>query len=207
MTAVALETRVAEVPTPAPHPSSGHPLGWWGMVATITTEATVFALLFFCYFFIRFNAERWPLGDIKDPELLKASMRTIVLVGSSVPMHIAEKGIKRGDRRILIAGLTVGLLMGSLFLFTHVLEYIDQWSEFTPTTNAYGSLFYTITGLHALHLIVGMVMVVWVLYRAIGGRYDEHHHLAVQTTVMYWHFVDGIWIFVFSILYLSVRLL
>jgi heme/copper-type cytochrome/quinol oxidase subunit 3 len=102
--------------------------------------------------------------------------------------------------------MSIAWLMGALFLAGHVLEYIDLWSEFTPRTNAYGSLFYTITGLHALHLVVGLVMTAWVLFRALGGRYDRHRHLAVQTTVLYWHFVDAVWIAVFSTLYLSVSL-
>ncbi len=205
MTTLAVETDLPEVEAPpGPPRSSGRPLGWWGMVSLICTEATIFGLLLFSYFYLRFNAQRWPLADIKDPELFKSGLRTVVLLGSSVPMHVAERAIKKGNRRLMVWGMAIGWLMGALFLFGHVQEYVDLWSEFRPTTNAYGSLFYTITGLHALHLIVGMGMTGYVLYRAIGGRYDEHNHVPVQTSIMYWHFVDAVWIAVFTSLYLSV---
>jgi heme/copper-type cytochrome/quinol oxidase subunit 3 len=203
VTTIAVPMPAAEMDAEPPA-STGKALGWWGMIALIATEATVFALLLFAYFYLRFNAARWPLGDVKSPELFKSGLRTIVLLGSSIPMHVAERGIKQGNRRVLVWGMTIGWIMGALFLVGHVQEYIDLWPEFRPTTNAYGSAFYTITGLHALHLIVGLVMTGWVLFRARRGHYDEHRHLAVENSILYWHFVDAVWIAVFTSLYLSV---
>jgi heme/copper-type cytochrome/quinol oxidase subunit 3 len=87
------------------------------------------------------------------------------------------------------------------------MEYPDILRhEFTPRTNAYGSLFFTITGLHGAHVAVGLLMNAWTQLRAWQGAFDEHRHVTVQNFVMYWHFVDVVWVFVLSTLYLSPHL-
>ncbi|MGH2808599.1 MAG: cytochrome c oxidase subunit 3, partial [Actinomycetota bacterium] len=78
--------------------------------------------------------------------------------------------------------------------------------DFTPTTNAYGSLYFTVTGFHLMHVIVGLVMNMWVQVRAWKGAYDQNRHVSVQNFTMYWHFVDVVWVFVFSTVYLSPHL-
>jgi heme/copper-type cytochrome/quinol oxidase subunit 3 len=135
---------------------------------------------------------------------LKSSIRSVILIGSSLPIHLGERAIKRGNRRGLLWGIAIGWVMGAVFLIGHFAEYATSWKEFRPSTNAYGSAFYTITGLHALHLMVGLVVLAYLWYRALRGHYDEHNHEPVQCGVLYWHFVDAVWIFVFSSLYLSV---
>jgi heme/copper-type cytochrome/quinol oxidase subunit 3 len=75
--------------------------------------------------------------------------------------------------------------------------------EFTPRTNVYGSLFYTITGFHSAHVLVGLALSLWTQARAWTGAFDEHRHVTVQNFTMYWHFVDVVWIFVFLTIYIS----
>ncbi|MBN1239394.1 MAG: heme-copper oxidase subunit III, partial [Gammaproteobacteria bacterium] len=75
----------------------------------------------------------------------------------------------------------------------------------TPEESAYGSIFYTITSFHFLHLVLGIFMLLFVLARAFAGHFDGRRHLAVKNATMYWHFVDIVWIFVVAILYLSPR--
>ena len=186
--------------------STGRSVGWWGTVSMIATEATLFALLLFAYNQLRIQADRWPLGDISDPELVKSGFRTVVLLGSSIPMHIADKGAEEGNQRKLRWGLAVGWLMGALFLAGHFDEWSTTLHEFTPATNAYGSLFYTITGFHALHLIVGLVVGGYLWIGAVSGRYERKSTTGVKCGILYWHFVDAVWVFVYGILYLSVTL-
>jgi len=183
------------------------PLGWWGVVGLIATEATLFGLLLFVNFYLRANADAWPLGDIADPELVKSGIRSVILVGSSVPVALAERAQRRGHQRAFRRWLGVTLALAAVFLAGHVEEYVTLWSEFRPDTNAYGSVFYTITGLHALHLVVGMAVLTYLLVQSARGRYDgvpEPH--GVSAGILYWHFVDAVWIAVYTSLYLSVTL-
>jgi heme/copper-type cytochrome/quinol oxidase subunit 3 len=186
--------------------TTGRPVGHWGTVAMIVTEATMFALLLFSYGQLRAQADRWPLGDTAEPELLTSALRTVVLLGSTIPMHMADKAAERRDGTTLRWGLATGALMGAVFLVGHFHEWTRIWSELRPTTDAYGSLFYTITGLHALHLVVGLVIVGFLLVGAFNGRYDDAPTHPVKNGVLYWHFVDAVWVVVYGVLYLSVSL-
>lgn len=201
MTATAVR---AEVPPPEPR-SSGRSLGWWGTVALIATESMIFALLLFGNFYLRAQADEWPLGGIADPELLKSGIRTAILLGTTIPVVIAERGIRRGRRGHMMWGIGVAWLMAAVFMAGHVEEYVHLFEEgVRPGTNAYTSAFYTITALHALHLTAGMGALAYVWLRGLAGHYDAHDHDAVENTALYWHFVDVVWVFVYSSLYLSV---
>ena len=213
-------TEVALAPTPTmPTGQPGEQLptvgngtlnfGWWGMVLFIAVEATVFALLLASYFYVRFRSGPvWPPDGIEDPKLKLVLIMSAVLWSSSLPVHLAHAAIKRGRQRALRAFLAAGFVLGAAFLIMQVaMEYPDILRhEFTPRTNAYGSLFFTITGLHGAHVAVGLLMNAWTQLRAWQGAFDEHRHVTVQNFVMYWHFVDVVWVFVLSTLYLSPHL-
>jgi heme/copper-type cytochrome/quinol oxidase subunit 3 len=172
---------------------------WWGMMALIATEAMIFAGLLGSYFFTRAAAKEWPLGGIEAPELSRISIFTVVLLASSVPIFWAESGIRRGDLRRLRAGLLLSFLLGAAFLVNQGLEYREL--TFGVRDNAYGSLFYGITGLHGLHVLVGLLMNLVVQAKAWLGRVSKDRHVTVTVFGMYWHFVDVVWILLFSTLY------
>jgi heme/copper-type cytochrome/quinol oxidase subunit 3 len=194
---------VVAAPPPAPATVSGRPrpTAWWGMAMLIATEATIFAGLLASYFFIRASAKEWPLGGIEAPHLTRISLFTVVLLGSSVPLFWAEAGIKGGLVGRLRVGLLLSFLLGLVFMVNQVLEYEEL--TFGVRDNAYASLFYAITGLHGLHVFIGLVMNLVVQAKAWKGRITAERHLTAQVFSMYWHFVDVVWIFVFSSLYLS----
>ena len=189
---------------PAQRSARGHPTAWWGMVILILTEATLFGGLLSSYFFIRAINHTWPLGGIKAPDLHRISIFTGVLLGSSIPIFWAEAAIKRGNLRRLRVGLAVSWLMGAAFFVNQVLEYRSL--GFGPRTNAYGSLFYAITGLHGAHVVIGLLISLVVQLKAGLGRLSAERHLTAQVFGLYWHFVDGVWVFVFASLYLSTHL-
>ena len=181
--------------------------GWWGMVWLIATEATLFAILLASYFYIRFRHPEWPLDHIEPPKLELPLIMTVILWSSSLPVHIAEKGIEKGNQRRLKGGLAMGWLLGAIFLFiTVAVEWPETLHEFSPRTNAYGSLFFTITGFHASHVIVGLSVSAWTQARAWQGAFDERKHVSVQNFAMYWHFVDIVWLFVLLSVYFSPHL-
>lgn len=183
----------------------GKPFAWWGMLLFMLTEAALFAYLIASYFYLRNALPVWPPEGIPMPELRLAAVNTGILLASSVPMHWALTGIRAGKRRRLQVGLLAGFLLGVTFLGIQAFEYGHQ--TFTPSTHAYGSAFFTITGFHGLHVLVGLGMNLYAQARAARGHFDAEDHTGLENCVLYWHFVDLVWIAVFSSLYLSPHLL
>jgi heme/copper-type cytochrome/quinol oxidase subunit 3 len=176
---------------------------WWGVVCLIATEAALFAYFLFSYFYLGSIARgAWPPHG--PPELRLALPNTLVLLASSGTMWWAESAIRRGNQARLRAGLGLTIALGAVFLGVQMVEYHN--SDFGPRTGAYGSLFYTITGFHGAHVAVGLLMLLVVTARAWLGHFAAGRHLAVTNTAWYWHFVDLVWLAVFTSLYLSPRL-
>ncbi len=187
---------------------AGRSLGWWGMVMFVATEATLFACLIGSYFYLRFqHGGPWPPDGIAKPALLRPLMMTAVLLPSSIPVVWAERGIRRGQRWRLRTGLAATLVLGVTFLVLVATEYAETLREFTMTTNAYGSLFYVITGFHGFHVFVGLTMISWLLVASLrGGSFGAHRHDRVRNVAIYWHFVDVVWAAIVFSLYLTPRL-
>jgi heme/copper-type cytochrome/quinol oxidase subunit 3 len=178
--------------------------GWWGIWVVIATEATVFASLLAAYFFVRAASPDWPQGGIKPPELPTISVFTVVLLASSIPLFWGESAIRKGKVGALRIALLVNFVLGVAFILNQVVEY--RALEFRLSTNAYASLFIVITALHGLHVVIGLCMNVVVQLKARLGWFNADRHLTVSVFSLYWHFVDVVWIFVFSSLYLSAHI-
>jgi heme/copper-type cytochrome/quinol oxidase subunit 3 len=178
---------------------------WWGMVWLILTESALFATLILSYWYLRFRAAPvWPPEGIPKPELTLPLVMSAILWTSSLPVHLADRAIRRGDQRMLRLGLLAGWILGATFLILQVAaEYPEVLREFTPRTNGYGSLFFTLTGLHGSHVLVGLAISAWVQVRAWRGAFDDRRHVSVQNFAMYWHFVDAVWLFILLTIYLS----
>ena len=193
-------------------PAKAHPgsrsLGWWGVVFLIATEATLFGLLLFVNFYLRSNTASWPPGGIEDPELKLSGVRSVILLGSSLPVALAERAAKRGDQAKFRRWIGVTFTMGAVFMAGHIQEWYVLLPKFTWRTNAYGSIWYTVTGLHALHLIIGLGVLAFLWVQSWRGQYDDRPDASsVSCGILYWHFVDAVWVAVYSSLYLSVTLL
>ncbi len=188
--------------------AGGRAPGFWGMVMLIFTEATLFGILLFSYLYLRFqNGPTWPPDGIEKPDLFLVSIMTPILLLSSAPMHWAHTGIRRGKVWRLRLGLLLTFVMGATFLGLQGIEYHEILStQFTPRTNGYGSLFFTITGFHRAHVGVGLLMNLWLQWYARRGRFSARRHLPVENVAMYWHFVDAVWVFILATLYLSPHL-
>ena len=192
-----------------PHHASGpRAFGWWGVVWLIATEATLFAMLIASYFYLRFRGGPvWPPDDIEPPKLVLPLIMTVILLSSSIPVHMAERAAKRGDNRMLRIGLALGFVLGAAFLgITWGVEWPETLHEFGPTTNSYGSMFFTITGFHGAHVLGGLGFNLWSQIRASRGAFGPERHLTIQNFTLYWHFVDVVWIAVMLTLYISPHL-
>jgi heme/copper-type cytochrome/quinol oxidase subunit 3 len=189
---------------PLPTEASGSKApGWWGMWVLIMTESALFGSFIAGYFYLQALSPAWPQGGIENPDLRLAIPMTFILWSSSVPMIWAERGIKRGNQLALRLGLLLSFLLGAVFLGLEGTEWMNK--GFRQDANAYASAFYTLTGFHGLHVLGGLTLNAVIQWRAWLGHFDERRHLAVQTTALYWHFVDTVWVFIFGTIYLSPR--
>jgi heme/copper-type cytochrome/quinol oxidase subunit 3 len=187
-------TQVAE------HEIGTRDLAWWGMIFFITSEALIFANLIaaFLYLEIR-NKGGWELPT----PLIFALINTIILLCSSIPAHIAGTAIGKGNQRNLKLGLLFTIILGAIFLGGQVFEYSDLLGQnFNPSATIFGSSFFTLTGFHGLHVTIGIIFLLIVLIRSLRGDFTAKKHFAVEAAEMYWHFVDGVWVIVFSTVYL-----
>ena len=195
MTVTAPAVTETAVVAPPQTRTRGRPIGWWGMVVVIATEATIFVGLLSTYFFLRASSPHWPPVGIKPPDLGYISLFSVVLIASSIPIFWAEAGIRAGQQGRLRAGLLISFLMGASFLAYQGYEYSHL--DFRWTDNAYSSIFYATTGLHGVHVVQA---------KAWSRKLSADHHVSMEVFSLYWHFVDGVWLFVFSSLYLSAHL-
>jgi cytochrome c oxidase subunit III len=170
-----------------------------GMLLFIGSETMLFGSFFAAYFFVRVvNGYPWPPPGEHIPVYV-AGINTIILVTSSFTVHWALQSIKRGQRAGLKAGLVLTMLMGLAFLLTQIAEYSRL--GFSPNTNAFGTIFYCLTGLHGAHVFVGLSILFFTALRAFRGHYSPEHHHGVELAGIYWHFVDVMWIVVYTTVY------
>jgi cytochrome c oxidase subunit III len=178
---------------------------WWGVVLLILIEATFFAGLIASYFYLRFHAGVWPIGNISPPDLVLPIITAIVLFASSAPMVWASRSIQKGDIRSTKIGLALSIALAIIFLGLKVVEYGGY--DYDWTTNAYGSIVWTITGFHAAHVLGVILKFLVVLVATFKGHFDTHRNLGIRVNALYWHFVVAVWAPLFFTLYLSHYLL
>ncbi len=171
-----------------------------GMLLFIASEIMLFGSFFTAYFFIRVSgSDPWPLPPFHLPVFV-AGVNTAILVTSSFTMHWALQSIKRGNRAGLQAGMVLTFFMGLTFLLTQATEYARV--GFAPHDGAFGTIFYCLTGLHGAHVFVGLTILLFITIRSFRGHFSPEHHHGVEIGGIYWHFVDVMWIVVYSTIYI-----
>jgi cytochrome c oxidase subunit 3 len=170
-----------------------------GIMIWLGSELMFFSGLFAAFFSIRANDHPWPpVGTHLD--VLRAGFFTLILVASSFTMQTALFAEERFNRRKARIWIGITLILGALFLYNQGYEWITQATR--PGTNAYGSLFFIMTGLHGLHVFLGLVAMVFLLGRMRGPAGDPGELSVFQGISYYWHFVDIVWIGLYSCLFL-----
>jgi cytochrome c oxidase subunit III len=182
-----------------------------GMWVFLLSEVMFFTSLIGAYIILRFAhpGHFAAPGEVLNVPLTAAN--TFVLICSSVTMVKAFAAIEKDDQRGLQLWLVATIILGSTFVGVQVYEYIHLFRDgFVPSAAAYtagggplyGSTFYLMTGFHGLHVSIGVGCLIWVLIQAIRGRYSSSHLGGVEVMGLYWHFVDLVWIVLFTIVYL-----
>jgi cytochrome c oxidase subunit III len=172
-----------------------------GMMLFIISEIMVFGAFFTAYFFIRVVTpeHQWFPIDGKALPVAVAGVNTAILISSSLTLHWAEMSIKKGNRFGLQAGMFTTFLLGVTFLFIQINEYVHI--GFAPQDHAQGTVFFSLTGLHGAHVTIGLVLLAMVTWRAFKGHYSATEHKGVEVPGVYWHFVDIMWIVVYTSVY------
>jgi cytochrome c oxidase subunit 3 len=178
----------------------GRSINWWGMLAMISSEVIFFANLIVGYLYLRVRAGQWPPQGIEPLELLLPTINTAILLSSALPMHGAHLAIRRGDRKGMQKGLVLTAVLGMIFISGQAWEYTH--SPFSIKSGTFGSTFFTLTGFHGLHVIVGIILIWICFFRSLRGSFNREHHFGVEAATMYWHFVDAVWVILFGVLYL-----
>jgi cytochrome c oxidase subunit III len=211
--------------TPAGHGSAEHsPVGGLahdarggisnpilGMILFICSEVMFFSGLFAAYFSVRASTVPWPPqpptvpGELAErfnlhAEPWFAAILTAILVTSSVTCQIGVWAIRRDDRTRFVRAIGITLVLGIVFLIGQAYDYSQLGFGISDTP--FGTTFYTLTGFHGAHVFGGAVMLSVVLYRGLAGQFSSRHHDAVEAASLYWHFVDVVWIALFSTLYI-----
>jgi cytochrome c oxidase subunit III len=172
-----------------------------GMLLFIISEIMVFGAFFTAYFFIRIvtHGHHWFPTDGHKLPVSVAGVNTAILVSSSLTLHWAQTSIKNGNRFGLQAGMAATFLLGLTFLFIQINEYIHI--GFSPQDSAQATIFFSLTGLHGAHVTIGLILLGMVTVRAFKGHFSPEEHHGVEIPGIYWHFVDVMWIVVYTTIY------
>ncbi|MBD2137896.1 heme-copper oxidase subunit III [Anabaena sp. FACHB-1237] len=173
----------------------------FGIYVFLVAEGMIFMGLFGAYLTFRSTLPVWPPEGSPELELLLPIINTSVLIASSFVMHNADTAIKKNDEKGMRFWLALTAIMGAIFLCGQVYEYLHL--EFGLTTNLFASAFYVLTGFHGLHVTIGVLAILAVLWRSrTPGHYSSNKRFGIEAAEIYWHFVDVIWVILFGLLYL-----
>ena len=177
--------------------------GRLGMRLLLAALGMLFAASVMGLLVVRSNATAWPPPGV--PGLPRGLwLSTLVILAASAAIHWALTGIRRGDAGRLRAGLALTILLGLAFLASQTVNWFALVAaNLTAKTNLYGFTYYLLTGLHALHVVGGLVPLSIVTVRAWRGRYSAAAHAGVEYTATYWHFLDGVWLILWAVLLLT----
>jgi heme/copper-type cytochrome/quinol oxidase subunit 3 len=175
--------------------------GTLGIQFFIATEASLFAVLFATYWYMAKGAPVWPPDE--PPKIHYALAMLVVLVSSSIVLHWGDGQIKKQKKSAGMAALAVTILLGIGFLILAVLEYQEHLKTLAANQDAYSSIFYMITTLHAAHVTLGVCMLSYIyLLPSVEPRAVTPHR-PYHNVSLYWHFVDTVWVFIVLFLYVS----
>lgn len=185
-----------------PFAIASRPLGMWLFVVS---DALTFSTFLVCYTYLRLGNPAWPT-PFTGASILQASLMTLVLLTSSLTMAMAVNAMKQNSRGAAVRMTGITALCGVAFILLHLREWSHLMlvDKITMASGLFGATFFTITGLHMLHVAVGVVYLSVVAARVNAGGLNSHD---VETAGLYWHFVDLVWMFIFPLVYLmSVKL-
>ena len=170
-----------------------------GMILFLISEAFLFGSLFWTYYYLKAKTPVWPPQGV-ELGIILATVNTIILVTGSIAAWVAVDSIRKGNEKRLAFCLAATMVLGATFLGITFWEWTHL--NFRPWSHAYGSTFYTLTGFHAMHVLIGTLFMLFLLVRTLRHRFSSRRFVAVEVGGLYWHFVDIVWLAVFSTIFI-----
>lgn len=195
-----------------------HEASWLGMWVFLATEVMFFGGMFLGYTIYRSAYPQAFASASNHLDVWLGTINTAVLICSSFTMALAVRAAELGERKPVVTFLVLTIVLGSIFLAIKFSEYYVKFSEHLipghafmfegPAANAaqiFFSFYFAMTGMHALHMIIGLGLLTTLIVKTLRGRFSVSYHTPVEVVGLYWHFVDIVWIFLFPLLYLVGR--
>jgi cytochrome c oxidase subunit III len=178
--------------------------GTVGMACLIVAESAIFIIFVVAYIYY---IGKSLTGPTPAQVLETPIFGTICLLSSSITVHFAVSALRKGNLRRCTAQLAGTVLLGAIFLMTTAREWYHLIHDegLTIQTNLFGTTYYSLVGLHATHVVVGLIMLSLVLLFSLFGRVKEEHSEKLEALSLYWHFVDAVWVVVFTVVYVVGR--
>jgi cytochrome c oxidase subunit III len=175
-----------------------------GMFSLVAAEATIFSIFIVAYIYYMGKSLSGPTPrQVLDVPIFD----TICLLSSSVTIHTAVNALRKGRARAFTLFWAITAALGAIFLGGTALDWYHMIVKlgFTIRTNLFGTTYYSLVGLHAFHVTVGLIMLTIVLIFALAGKVRQEHTEKLEVLSIYWHFVDAVWVVVFTVVYIVGR--
>ncbi len=188
-----------------PHPITGVPNGKLGIWLFLASEVMLFGALFSALVLLRVGADHWPHGVEEGLSIPLATLNTIVLITSSVTMVMSWASLKLNEFWKFRLYFAATILLAFVFLVVKYFEYTDKFHHgHYPSTSTFFATYFTMTGLHGLHVVGGIIVNTYLLLPGskLWKKEPERFTNRIEFAGLYWHFVDLVWIFLFPVLYL-----
>jgi cytochrome c oxidase subunit 3/cytochrome c oxidase subunit I+III len=177
---------------------AARPKGWWGMVAFVATEATLFGTLVGTYIYLRLQNAHWPPPNVAKPPLLTPTLLTAALVLTSIPMHIASRAAGEARQRTAWRATALAFVVQLVYLVWQLHDYLHTIDVYDPQGSAWASVFVTLLGADHLHVLAGVLLSAWFVVR-IRARLTRYRIVGLQSTAFYWHAVNVITLVVLAV--------
>jgi len=174
---------------------AARPNGWYGMLILIATESALFGTLLATYVYLRFQTAIWPPHGVAAPSVTAPVVLSLVLVASVVPLAYATRAADRGERRAALAAIFCALVVQAVYLGFQIHLYTDDLARFSPSRDAYSSIYFTVLAVHHAHVGFGILLDLWLLAR-LSRRLTPYRRTAVSVVAFYWYFVSIVGLFV-----------
>lgn len=177
----------------------------WGIILFIVSEVLFFFSFFWAFFHRRLAptielGRSWPPAGIHPFNPFQIPLlNTIILLRSGVTVTWAHHALINNNHDETTQGLALTVTLGVYFTFLQAYEYIE--ARFTISDSVYGSTFFVATGFHGLHVIIGRLFLTVILARHINAQFSKNHHFGIEAAIWYWHFVDVVWLFLYTFIY------
>lgn len=176
-----------------------------GFLLFLVSDVVLFSSFIFAYLYLRNSGQGWPPPGITRPSISLAALNSAILFGSGATMHYALENFKHGKFLRYTLFMLWTIVLGILFLCGQAIEYTTLYAHDHVSwagSGIFGASFFTLTGMHGFHVFCGIIYLIVLLLQSVHGVYDKNRYFGLTAGTLYWHFVDVIWVVLFSIFYL-----